>query len=78
MARRIGITQQSLSRLTRAGVPRGDTLAAILRAYPHLSPEWLLLGTGPRERAPDSGRAAVRELVAALEAVLDQARERYG
>jgi hypothetical protein len=79
-ARRIGsITRQGLSRIIRERtVPGADNLAAIARAYPRISPAWLLTGEGPRERGAPTGTAAVREVLDAVERVVVELRARWG
>lgn len=77
-ARRIGITQQSVSALLAGAEPRGRTLEKIARAYPQVSRDWLLTGEGARLRAPDGTPAAVREVLDALAATLDELRARWG
>lgn len=49
-AKKMNVTPQSLSRIIGGGSPHGDTLAAILRAYPRVNPDWLLTGEGAPER----------------------------
>lgn len=80
VARRAGLTPQAITRIARGGSPTGDTLASLLRAYPSLSAEWLMLGREPRlhaSAAHDRFSAAVLEAVQAFEAALANARRRY-
>lgn len=79
-AHRIGVTPQTVTRILRGGAPSADTLAAIILAYPRLSPDWLLTGRGPREREALAGGAAgaVREALGVVQAAVDDARRRWG
>ncbi|HEX7090896.1 MAG TPA: helix-turn-helix transcriptional regulator [Longimicrobiales bacterium] len=84
---KIGLSGEAVRRLYRGkSVPSGDTLAAILRAYPRVNPSWLLLGIGPRERPPGNGisgyaagklDAATRLFDAAAE-LLEEAKREAG
>lgn len=72
VARKLGVTPQAIANIVQSGtVPSGDTLAETLRAYPSLSAEWLLTGTGPRERS--KGRDAERTLEE-IEAIVRRTR----
>ncbi len=56
MFRRTGVKVSTLSQADAAGAssPSYDTLTKVLLGFPDLSPEWLMLGTGPMLR---DGRA---------------------
>ena len=64
---------------SKGGKPSLDTLADILRHYPKVNPEWLVLGRGPRERPKGSGKEDVaRDVISELRAVHNGLAERYG
>ncbi|NVO32933.1 helix-turn-helix domain-containing protein [Hymenobacter lapidiphilus] len=52
--RATGIKQQTLSSVESGTEPKSGIVAALLAAYPDLSPDWLLTGSGPMLR---DGRA---------------------
>lgn len=77
--RRIGISQQSISRLYRGTrIPSAPTLASICEAWPEVSARWLLTGEGPRERAPEEASETAAEIVGELEGALEVVKKRYG
>ena len=49
-ARRVGITQQAVSKIAAGGGVSGEVLERIARAFPTVNPEWLLTGRGQRLR----------------------------
>ena len=86
LAGKIGRSPQAVSKLLAGGVPSGDTVEAVLRAYPRLNPDWLLLGRGPmvRDTAPALAPATAEELdllaqtLDEARAVVKEMRARYG
>ena len=57
----IGIQRAAMSHITSGrNNPSLDVLKKILEQFPHISPDWLLFGTGPMNR-PGSGPASVNE-----------------
>lgn len=60
--------------------PGGDTLAAIVEKYPRVNPQWLLTGTGPRERpmGVDPRAETVKDIRSRFESLLDEIAGEYG
>lgn len=57
----IGIQRAAMSHITSGrNNPSLDVLKKILEQFPHISPDWLLFGTGPMNR-PGSAPASVNE-----------------
>lgn len=59
--------------------PGIENLAAILREYPEVNPEWLVTGRGPRERAAtDPASAAAADVLRELRTLYVELAARYG
>lgn len=73
-AEKLGVSREAVRLMCKGkSTPGGDTLAGILRAYPRVSPAWLLTGTGPRERPTrDSGDPYLAGQVAVLDRLVTQ------
>lgn len=78
--KKLGLSSEAVRLLYRGkSVPSGDTLAAIVRAYPRVNPMYLLLGTGPRERTTQDGADpfvagaahAVEKMMGAIREILE-------
>lgn len=75
-----GVSGESVRKWMEDGVtPRMETLAVILHNCEGLSPEYLVLGTGPRRiEAGEPGTGVARDLMAELRDLYGELAQRYG
>lgn len=77
-AKRWGMSPQAVAKQASGkSDPSADTLAAILRSYPTLNPDWLLLGEGEPERAAPVPREEAVEALEEVYRVIHEARDKY-
>lgn len=73
-AEKLGVSREAVRLMYKGrSTPGGDTLAAIIRAYPRVNPTWLLTGKGSPERPPkDHGDPYLAGQIAVLQRLVDE------
>lgn len=58
LSKLIGVPQTTLNRqLSSSTTPKATIVSAVLKQFPEISPEWLLTGSGSRQRVANNTRA---------------------